>query len=78
MPEESRDETPTRRYRWRYGPLRLIAPWIAAAVGVFLLVRGIVDLQTRGEPLFIFVGAGLTALAIVFFFVYKWMAKRGV
>lgn len=77
-PEEPREETAPRRYKWRYGPLRLIGPWVAAAVGVFLLVRGIIDLQTQGEPLFIYVGSGLILLAIIFFFIYRWMAKRGV
>ena len=77
-PAESREEPTPRRYKWRYGPLRLVAPWVAALVGGVLVVRGIIDLQERGEPLFIYIGSGLVVLAAVFFFLYRWMAKRGV
>lgn len=74
---ESGNDTPPRKYKWRYGPLRLVMPWLAIAGGVLSVVRGVNDLQSKGDPLFIYVGVGLIVLAIVFFFVYRWQAKRG-
>lgn len=78
IPEEPQKGTADRPYKRRYGPLRLITPWVAAAVGVFLVARGVIELQAQGEPLFIYVGSGLIVLAVAFFFLYRWMARRGL
>lgn len=75
--DESGGDTPPRRYKWRYGPLRLVMPWLAGIGGLLGVVKGVNDLQTKGDPLFIYVGAGLIVLAVIFFFVYRWQAKRG-
>lgn len=64
--------------KWKYGPLRLAMPWIAIVVGIVLGVRGLIERQTTGDPLFIAVGFGLAALGVIMFFVYRWMAKRGL
>ncbi|PJJ70727.1 hypothetical protein CLV46_0252 [Diaminobutyricimonas aerilata] len=75
---DDRDQ-PARRYKWRYGPLRLVLPWISIALGTFWTVRAVVDPDSdAGSPLFVFLGIGLIALGIVAFFVYRWMAKRGM
>jgi hypothetical protein len=62
----------------RYGPLRLIAPWVAIGVGLLMVVKGFLDLGRTGEPLFLYLGSSLVGLGIIAFFVYRWMAKRGI
>jgi hypothetical protein len=64
-------EPPTRRYRWRYGPLRLVTPWLCVATGVVITVGNL------GTPIFN-LGLGLVVLGIIAFFVYRWMAKKGI
>ncbi|GMA28892.1 hypothetical protein GCM10025874_21450 [Arenivirga flava] len=64
--------------KWKYGPLRLAMPWIAIVVGIVLGLRGLIEYQATGDPLFIAVGFGLAALGVIMFFVYRWMAKRGL
>lgn len=71
----SRERQPRK---WKYGPLRLAMPWIAVIVGLIVGVRGLIDDNSTGSPLFIAVGFGLAVLGVIFFFVYRWMAKRGV
>ncbi len=66
-----------RRYKWKYGPLRLAMPWIAVAAGLFLGIRGLVT-GADGNPLLTVVGFGLVALGVIAFFVYRAMAKRGI
>ncbi len=53
-------------------------PWIAIVVGIVLGGRGLIEHQAAGDPLFIAVGFGLAALGVIMFFVYPWMAKRGL
>ncbi len=79
MSGEKRDQDgETRRYKWRYGPLRLLLPWISIGLGVALLVKGGIDLRDSGESLFLYLGGGLIVLGIAFIFIYRWMAKRGI
>jgi Ca2+/Na+ antiporter len=59
------------RYRWRYGPLRLALPWIAIVVGAILVV-------THRDPVVLALGIGLIVVGIIAFFVYRFMAKRGI
>ncbi len=73
----SNSDSPPRPYRWRYGSLHLIMPWIALVGGLLSIVRGVNDLTSSGDPLFIYVGAGLVALAVVIFFVDRWQATLG-
>lgn len=47
-------------------------------VGVALVVRGVLDVQARGEALFVFLGADLAALGVVVVFVNRWQEKRGL
>lgn len=74
MSEQERTTKP----KWKYGPLRLAMPWIAIVVGIVLGVRGLIEHQATGDSLFIAVGFGLAALGVAMFFVYRWMAKRGL
>lgn len=69
-PEDEGAQRPSR-YGWRYGPLRLVMPWVAIVVGVVLAA-------TNRDPLLPIVGIGLIVLGIIAFFVYRFMAKRGV
>jgi hypothetical protein len=62
---------PTRRYRWRYGPLRLVTPWLCIGIGGVMMVGNL------GTSTFT-PGLGLVVLGIIAFFVYRWMAKRGI
>lgn len=66
-------ESSGRRYRWRYGPLRLLAPWACIAGGLIVMIR-----FGPEQPSFLFWGAGMVVLGVVGFFVYRWMAKRGL
>lgn len=77
--EREVDDGPPRRYKWRYGPLRLLLPWISIAVGGFWLVRAVLDPKaTEDSPVFLILGISLIVLGIVAFLVYRWMAKRGI
>ncbi|GAB2464454.1 hypothetical protein HD599_000022 [Conyzicola lurida] len=73
-------ETGPSRYKWRYGPLRLAMPWLAVAVGIGMAVKGGLALAPSGsgDPAFLYMGLGLVVLGIVAFFVYRWMARRGL
>ena len=75
--EPTAPETPPRRYRWRYGPMRLAMPVLAILGGIAGIVRGIGDVQSHGDPLFVYIGAGLIVLAIISIFISRWQAKRG-
>lgn len=80
MSEESNSREPKpRRYKWRYGPLRIVMPWLCIAVGILLAIKGALDLATNGgDPFFLILGSALVVLGIVAFFVYRWMARRGL
>lgn len=66
------------RYRSKYGPLRLVLPWVAVAVGLLVAVThvgGIAD----GSGMGLFVGGiAVAVLGVAAFFVYRWMARRGI
>ncbi len=81
--EKNQGPEKPRPYKWRYGPARLAMPWISVAVGIFFffLVRNSGGIGRGGshDTTFGFVfGLALIALGIIFFFVYRWMAKRGL
>lgn len=65
-----RAEAP-RRYAWRYGPLRLVMPWACVGFGVVMVVA-------RTTLTHLWLGCGLVVLGVVAFFVFRWMAKRGL
>lgn len=69
---------PPRRYRWRYGPLRLVLPWVTIGVGILMAVRGLTGSGPSQAPLDGPLGIGLIVLGIAAFFLYRWMAKRGI
>ncbi|TDX79097.1 hypothetical protein EDF35_2329 [Rathayibacter sp. PhB151] len=75
MSDDEHESTGDRRYRWRYGPVRLVMPWLAIALGTFQTIRA-----ATGEAgaVFLYLGPALIALGIVAFFVFRWMAKRGI
>lgn len=62
-----------RKYKWRYGPLRLAMPWIALVVGAGMIIQGI-----NGNPLFVTLGIIAIAFGVIAFFVYRWMARKGI
>ena len=75
------DGEPARRYKWRYGPLRLIGPWVAIGVGLILVITragGLSKVGGQNTTLLFIAGVVLIVLGIVTFFVYRWMAKRGI
>jgi len=79
--EELQEPEKPRRYKWRYGPIRLAMPWISVAVGILSVVRNSGGIGRGGshDTTFSFVfGLALIAAGIIFFFVYRWMAKRGI
>jgi len=64
----------------KHNPLRILTPWVAVAVGLLMVVLYLGSLGA-GEPisgLYILIGPGLIVMGIVAFFVYRWMAKRGL
>lgn len=64
-----------RKYKWRYGPIRLVAPWVAVAVGIFFAIQG----ATGGmASIFLITGPILCILGVAAFFLFRWMAKRGI
>ncbi|MCI4658082.1 hypothetical protein [Cryobacterium zhongshanensis] len=69
-----------RKYQWRYGPLRIVMPWLCIAAGILMAIKGAFDVGTNASagPLFLILGASLIVLGVVAFFVYRWMAKRGI
>ena len=74
------NDSQPRKYKWRYGPLRLTLPWLSIAVGIAMVVKGAIGLGAdgSGDPLFLILGSSLVVLGIVAFFVYRWMARRGM
>jgi hypothetical protein len=77
-----RDEAaPPRKYKWRYGPVRLVSPWIAVIVGILFVIegRGAASGSTnRGVEVLFFVGLILIVVGVVSFFLARWMAKKGI
>ena len=64
-----------RKYGWRYGPLRLVAPWACVAFGLFHTVKAV----TGGmDSLFLVTGPILIMVGLAAFFIARWMAKRGI
>jgi hypothetical protein len=55
-------------------------PWLAIAVGIGMAVKGLINMNMdrRGDAGFLFMGLGLIVLGMIAFFVYRWMAKRGI
>jgi hypothetical protein len=78
--EDQRDEPDRQSTRWRYGPVRLISPWIAVAAGIFFVIRGTANLPRPGNDgtTYIIVGVVLIVVGVIGFFVARWMAKRGI
>jgi hypothetical protein len=74
------DETTPRRFRRlaHGGPLRLLMPWVCMVVGIGMVVRGLLDVQVRGDALFVFLGSGLFVLALVVLLVNRWQEHRGL
>lgn len=68
---EPRDGQRPSRYQWRYGPVRLVLPWAAVVVGILLAIM-------HRTPALLWAGIGLIILGVVFFFIYRFMAKRGI
>jgi hypothetical protein len=65
----------SRKYKWRYGPFRLVVPWACIAIGLFHTVRA----ATGGmDRLFLITGPILIAVGVAAFFIARWMAKRGI
>lgn len=69
--QEPRDGQRPSRYQWRYGPVRLILPLAAVVVGILLAIM-------HRTPELLWVGIGLIVLGVIFFFIYRFMAKRGI
>jgi hypothetical protein len=66
-----RDDSRPRKYKWRYGPLRLVMPWLCIGVGAVMAFRD-------ASPLMFGLGLGLVALGVLAFFFYRWMSRRGI
>lgn len=66
-----------RRYKWKYGPLRLIMPWVCVIVGIGLSIKGIVNPEDDGTT-FIVLGIGFVILGVAAALIARWMAKRGI
>jgi LPXTG-motif cell wall-anchored protein len=84
-PDEDEDyptkEEPRRFKRYRYGPVRLVTPWLGLVVGIACVVIGAGGLQKTGESntsVTFIAGLALIVLSVVFFFIFRWMAKRGI
>lgn len=76
---ESHGGEQRRRYKWRYGPLRLVIPWLCMAVGILLIVVAIIGWADHHDEVVNFwIGIWLIVLGIVAFFGYRWMAKKGI
>lgn len=73
------DEITPRRFRRlpHGGPLRVLAPWVCMVVGAMMVIKGVIDVQARGDALYAFLGAGLVVVGAVTFFVNRWQEKRG-
>ncbi|MBF4625692.1 hypothetical protein [Clavibacter sp. VKM Ac-2872] len=57
------------------GSARQIMPWAAVAGGAIATYRG----ATGGlGSIFLIAGPALMALGVIAFFVYRWMARRGL
>lgn len=67
--------TDGRRYKWRYGPLRIAAPVAAIVGGAVATVRAVTGDMS---PIFGVLGPALIAVGVAAIFVFRWMAKRGI
>ncbi|MFL0565419.1 MULTISPECIES: hypothetical protein [Microbacterium] len=76
MTHNDGDSSP-RRYRWKYGPLRLVMPWVCVVVGVGMAIKGLVAPENDGTT-FVVLGVGFVILGVVAAIVARWMAKRGI
>lgn len=70
-------DSPPRRYRWKYGPLRLVMPWVCVVVGVGMVIKGLATPQYDGTT-FVVLGIGFVILGVAAAVVARWMAKRGI
>lgn len=77
---ETEDSTPRRFRRMRYGPLRLVLPWLAIVAGITMSIGGGLRLGATGDgdPLFLLLGASLVLVGIAAYFLYRWMANRRI
>ncbi|RIJ50969.1 hypothetical protein DZG00_10680 [Clavibacter lycopersici] len=67
--------TPDGRRKPARGSARSVLPWAAVIGGAIATFRGATgDLGS----IFLITGPALMALGVVAFFVYRWMAKRGL
>lgn len=66
-----------RWYKWKYGPLRLIMPWVCVIVGIGLTIKGIASSEDDGAT-FIALGVGFIVLGAAAALIARWMAKRGI
>lgn len=79
MDQPDDESTPQRFRRLPHGgPLRLFMPWVCMVVGLAFLGKGVLDVQVRGDALYVFLGAGLAALGAVVLIVNRWQEKRGL
>lgn len=63
--------------RYKYGPLRILAPIVAVVVGVVMLFKGFT--ASGGiDTLFVILGIGALVMAGAAVLVYRSMAKRGL
>ncbi|WP_267423227.1 MULTISPECIES: hypothetical protein, partial [unclassified Curtobacterium] len=76
--EDETSGTPGRFRTLRPNPLRDVLPWVAVVVGVVLVVRGFFGLTDHHGPEQLFVGAGLSVIGLVVFFINRWQARRGL
>jgi hypothetical protein len=56
-------------------PTRAVLPWLGVIMGAALTFQGATG---RMDAIFLITGPALAVLGIVFFFVYRWMARRGL
>ena len=74
-----RDREPKRFRKHRYGPVRLVLPWVSVAVGLFFVLISINFWAHHHDGTANFwIGIGLVVLGIAAFFLYRWMAKKGI
>ncbi len=76
MTHNDGDSSP-RPYRWKYGPLRLVMPWVCVFVGVGMAIKGLIAPENDGAT-FVVLGVGFVILGVVAAVVARWMAKRGI
>jgi len=66
---------PDERRKPDGSPTRAVMPWLGVILGAVLTFQGATG---RMGAIFLITGPALAALGIVFFFVYRWMARRGL